>query len=358
MMAEHRHSKFLLTIIYVALAVLGLWLARHFLLPWTLPFLIALGLAALLERPVDFLIHRLRLKRWMAAALCTLLLLLALGGIFLGLAWRLWYEGTLLLNRLPTLLAGLPALGGQVEQWAYRFIIAAPPQMQQPLWDALDTFLSRGTALPQWLYTTLLGHASALLAALPNWTLFLFTTGLATYFSSAGRPALLSFFRRQIPPAWRPAFRKGLRRLRATFTNWLKAQGTLMLITFFELAVGFLVLGVELPILLAALTALVDALPVFGTGTVLLPWAVAEFLSGHIPQALELGGLYLVISAVRSLLEPKLVGDRVGLPPLAALLCMYVGFQAFGVAGMILSPLCAIFVKEAHDCGVIRLWRD
>ena len=82
----------------------------------------------------------------------------------------------------------------------------------------------------------------------------------------------------------------------------------LMLITFGELTLGFLFLGVDLSILLAALTALVDALPVFGTGTVLLPWALLELLSGRFSMALGLFVRYLIVSLVRSLLEPKLVG--------------------------------------------------
>ena len=349
-MPENKHLKFLLTVAYLALGGAALWLALHFLL--------ALLLAALLERPVTFFMDRLRLPRWAAAALCTVLLLLAVGAVLFLCVWRLWYEGSLLLGRLPSLLSALPSLGAPLERWAYRFIIAAPPQMQEPLREALETLAAQSAALPDWLYRTLSTWTVSALAALPDWGLFLFTTGLATYFTSAGRPALLAFLRRQAPPSWRPALRTGCRRFRATAGGWLKAQGMLMLITFGELTLGFLFLGVDLSILLAALTALVDALPVFGTGTVLIPWALLELLSGRFSMALGLFVLYLIVSLVRSLLEPKLVGDRVGLPPLAALLCMYVGFRAFGVVGMVLSPLAAILIKEAHDCGIVRLWRD
>ena len=357
-MPENKHLKFLLTVAYLALGGAALWLALHFLLPWTLPFLLALLLAALLERPVTFFMDRLRLPRWAAAALCTVLLLLAVGAVLFLCVWRLWYEGSLLLGRLPSLLSALPSLGAPLERWAYRFIIAAPPQMQEPLREALETLAAQSAALPDWLYRTLSTWTVSALAALPDWGLFLFTTGLATYFTSAGRPALLAFRRRQAPPSWRPALRTGCRRFRATAGGWLKAQGMLMLITFGDLTLGFLFLGVDLSILLAALTALVDALPVFGTGTVLIPWALLELLSGRSSMALGLFVLYLIVSLVRSLLEPKLVGNRVGLPPLAALLCMYVGFRAFGVVGMVLSPLAAILIKEAHDCGIVRLWRD
>lgn len=357
-MPEQKRRGVLLTAAYLALGGALLWLLLQFLLPWTLPFWIALGLAALLERPVCILTDRLRLPRWAASAVCTLLLVLLLSGLLTLLLWRVWYEASLLVKRLPALLSALPAMGEQVEAWAYRFIIAAPPEMQDFLRNALESLLSQAAVLPTELYGRAASWTAEVLSALPDWGLFLFTTGLATYFSSSSRPALLSFLRRQLPSAWRPAARNGLRRLRGTLGGWLRAQGMLMLITFGELAVGFWLLGVELSLLLALLVALVDALPVLGTGTVLLPWAAVELLSGDSTLSLGLLVLYGVVSLIRSLLEPKLVGERVGLPPLAALLAMYVGFCAFGVAGMVLSPLAAILVKELHDCGLVRLWRD
>lgn len=357
-MPENKHLRFLLYVSYAALGGLALWLVLHFLLPWTLPFLIALALCALLERPVRFLMDRLRLPRWGAAAVCTALLALVLCGLLFLVGWRVWYEVGVLLKRLPALLASLPDLGHWLEDQSYRFIIAAPVSMQPFLRDALDGAMAQAAALPQGLYAWLMDWATAAAGALPDWGLFLFTTALATYFSSAQRPALLAFLRRQVPVGWRRKVSRGGKRLRATFGGWLKAQGALMLITFGELTAGFLVLRIDFALLLAALVALVDALPVFGTGTILLPWAAVELLSGRFSLAAGLLVLYAVVSAVRSLLEPKLVGDRVGLPPLAALLAMYLGFRAFGVAGMVLAPLCAILLKELHDCGFLRLWRD
>ena len=98
-------------------------------------------------------------------------------------------------------------------------------------------------------------------------------------------------------------------------------------------------------------------LPVFGTGTVLLPWAAACLLLGQAPRAVALAALYAVISAVRSFLEPKVMAAQAGLPPLAALAAMYAGFRAFGVAGMILLPVALLFVKQLHDQGYVGLWK-
>lgn len=355
LLPENRHVRFLLGLLYAALALLGLWLALHFLLPWLAPFLVALLLAHLLEKPVSALSERLKLPRWTAAMLCTVALYLLLGALVGLLLWRAGYELALLLGRLPSLLAGLPSLGKALENWGYRLIIAAPVGLQESLRSALEALIQRSIALPNRLYDLLAGFVGGAVSALPDGALFLFTTALATYFSSAGRPQLLALFRRLLPPAWQPRLEAVKNCLRGALGQWLRAQGLLMLITFAELTVGLFLLRVDLALLLAALIALVDALPVFGTGTVLLPWAVLALLAGNWQQALGLVILYGVITTVRSLVEPQLVGKRLGLHPLAALCSMYVGFRALGIAGMILAPLGAMLVKQLFDAGVISL---
>ena len=197
-MPENRHLRFLLRLLYAALALAGLWLALRFLLPWLLPFLLAFSLAALLEPAVRLLMERLHLPRRGAAALCTAALTAAvLGGLAL-VVWRVGYELSLLLGRLPTLLAGLPTLADGLERWAYRFLIALPVQFQTLARDALEGLLEQSIALPNRFYDALAGAVTGLASALPAAALFLFTTVLATYFTSAGRPALLDGLRRRL----------------------------------------------------------------------------------------------------------------------------------------------------------------
>ena len=345
-MPKDRHTRFLLGLLYAGLGMGALWLCMRFLLPWLAPFLIALALAALLEPGVRLLSQRLHLPRWGASALCAgLLSLLLLAGLGL-LLWRLGYEAALLLGRLPTLLSGLPTLTRRLEGWLYRFQIALPVPFQEYAQQLMERLLEQGIALPNRLYDTLSGAVSSALAALPAAGLFLFTTLLATYFISAGRPELCAALKRSIPERWREPAARGATSLKQALGGWLKAQGLLMLITFGELALGLLLLRVDLALVLSALIALVDALPVLGTGTVLVPWALVSLLGGNWKLALGLAVLYGVIWLVRSLLEPRLIGSRVGLPPLAALLSLYVGFQAFGVAGMIQAPLLAVLVRQ------------
>lgn len=115
------------------------------------------------------------------------------------MVWRVGYELSLLLGRLPTLLAGLPTLADGLERWAYRFLIALPVQFQTLARDALEGLLEQSIALPNRFYDALAGAVTGLASALPAAALFLFTTVLATYFTSAGRPALLDGLRRRLP---------------------------------------------------------------------------------------------------------------------------------------------------------------
>ncbi len=131
--------------------------------------------------------------------------------------------------------------------------------------------------------------------------------------------------------------------------GYVRAQLILMSITFCELFIGLSVLNVKYSFILAIIIAIVDAIPVFGTGTVLLPWALISLLSGSYKMALGLLIIYAICLTVRQLLEPKIISSQIGLHPLFTLFAMYVGFRLIGLIGMILGPVAAIIIKNLLD---------
>lgn len=150
--------------------------------------------------------------------------------------------------------------------------------------------------------------------ALPGVFLFCGTTALAVFFTAGSYPRVMAFFRRQLGHRLDRA--RGVKaNLLSTLGKWCRAQAILLGVTFCQLLAGFLLMGQRYALLLAAVTALVDALPVFGTGTVLLPWAAVCLLAGQAPRAVALAALYAVISAVRSLLEPKVMAAQAACLP-------------------------------------------
>ena len=202
----------------------------------------------------------------------------------------------------------------------------------------------------------LMEAVSALLAALPGIGLFVVTAVLAIYFTSLSYPAILSFLKRQLPPAWQSRCRSAAQCCRSTILRWLRAELLLILLTFSILLAGFIWMGLDYALLAAAFTALVDALPVLGVGAVLIPWALLSLLLGG-GRSLALLALYAVVTLTHSLVEPKLLAGQADLPPISALLAMYLGFHFMGVGGMILLPVFLLLVKQLQDAGVIRLWK-
>lgn len=136
------------------------------------------------------------------------------------------------------------------------------------------------------------------------------------------------------------------RRLAIVANAYLKTQGMIMLLTTVICIGGFWLMGNPYYILAGVGIGLLDALPIFGTGTVLIPWAIILFLGGRWGRGLFLIFLYVVCYFLREILEAKLMGDRVGLSPLETLMSMYVGLELFGIAGFLLGPVGLLIIKD------------
>ena len=326
---QEKQRAFLVRTAYWAVWAVLLWLGVRYLLRWLLPFLLALALAAAVEPVIAWCRRRMGLKRGFTAAVVTIAVTGAILALAAVIVWQLIRQAAELLGQLPGLLAGLPGMTEDLRQRLEDFCAACPQ------------------GLRSWLEEV---------PPLPGVFLFCGTTALAVFFTAGSYPRVMAFFRRQLGHRLDRA--RGVKaNLLSTLGKWCRAQAILLGVTFCQLLAGFLLMGQRYALLLAAVTALVDALPVFGTGTVLLPWAAVCLLAGQAPRAVALAALYAVISAVRSLLEPKVMAAQAGLPPLAALAAMYAGFRALGVAGMILLPMALLFVKQLHDEGYVGLWK-
>lgn len=140
--------------------------------------------------------------------------------------------------------------------------------------------------------------------------------------------------------------------------KYVKAYTILMAVTFAEFAFGLLLLRVNGAIEVAALIAVIDFLPVLGTGGVVIPWIFIELIQGNFPFALGLTALYLLITVVRNILEPKLIGEQIGLHPLIMLISMYVGVKIFGFVGLIALPVIIVVIKYLYDNDKIHIFKQ
>ncbi len=352
-----KRRDLLLILLYGAALAGLLYLAGRYVLTWLLPFLPALAVGHVAEPFIELCRRKLRLKRCFTAAVLTLVLVLLVVSGTVWLAGRLWQELTGALASLPAFLALLPELTDSVFGRLAHFSAACPAEVRQWVDTAIGFLADELTRWAVSLSSKAVAWVTGAVAFLPEAALFCITTALATFFTTAAYPQVMAFFRRQLPPQHRKTAAAVRDSVLLTLWRWLKAQGILIAVTFAQLLAGFLLLHQPYALLLSILIALIDALPVLGAGTVLLPWALGCFALGYMPKGIALAALYGVLTVVRSILEPKVLSSQAGLSPLPSLLAMYAGFHVGGIAGMILLPVALLLVVQLQNIGLLKLWR-
>lgn len=215
----------------------------------------------------------------------------------------------------------LPELAGRLEEPAkalqtrlYAIADKFPDGVGSGLRAGLTSFFESGAALGAKLYEKLFLFASGFLGRLPDLVLGAVTAVLSSFMFSSQLSQLQTLYVRHVPQDWRQKLSKVRTHLSMTLGAWLRAQGKLMGVTFLILTAGFFFLRVEYALLFALLITIIDALPVFGTGTVLIPWSMAQFLRGDTRCGVGLLLLYAVAALTRQALEPRLLGGSLGLP--------------------------------------------
>lgn len=343
------------TILPALTAFAALWLFAKFLLPLLSPFLLGTLLALAAEPMVRFLHRRTHIPRAVSTAIGVSMAFCFLSAFLLMLC-------AFALRQLKSLSGILPDLevtaraGLTLVQTRLLELASHAPQSIRPLLEEnVIALLADSGSLLGKLTAWLLGLAGSVLSHVPDSALGLGTAILSAFLISAKLPRIRKWLLRQIPRQQLQALKENVRRMRKVLGQWLLAQGKLMSVTFCVLAAGLTLLRIPRSLLWALLVALVDALPVLGTGTVLVPWSAVCFLQGDTPRALGILGIYITAALTRSMLEPKLLGKHLGLDPLVTLLALYVGYRLWGVGGMLLAPLLTVAVLQLHreDTGSI-----
>ena len=337
-------------------AVLIFVFFRWLLVP-LLPFLLALALCAMLEPPIQRLSRRYKLSRGFAASAIITALLLLVGGLLFLLFLQLVVEVQEWSTRLPSLLESLPSFWNQLLDRLNQWYRACPPFARSLLDRTAQALSTESASLLRTAGGFLMDFGSDFAAALPGAGLFIVTSILAIYFTGFHYPGILSFLKRQLPRAWQPRCRQATICFRTTVFKWIRSELLLISVTFLVVLLGFLWMRLDYALLGAVCVALVDALPVLGNGTILLPWAAVSLLLGNSVTAVRLLLLYATVTVTHTLLEPRLLAGQVNLPPITALLAMYLGFHLMGVGGMILFPVLMLLLKQLEDAKVLHLWR-
>ena len=331
---------------------LATWLGLKYLLPVLLPFLVGALIALAAEPVVGFGEKKLRFPRGLATGLgvtATMVLMLSVLSLL----------GAVAVKELGNLAGAVPDLEQTarqgivvVQDWLIYLADQAPDGVRPMLTRTVLQLFDGGTAVLEQVTSRLPKMVTSALGWVPDGFLGIGTGVLAGFMISARLPKIKQGIREKLPPSWHTRYLPALKRMRHALGGWLKAQAKLAAVTYAIVTVGFLLLRIPYAPLWAGLVALVDAVPLLGTGTVLLPWALVRYLQGSHLQAVGLLGIYGAAFLTRTVLEPRLVGRHLGLDPLMTLLTLYLGYRFWGFLGMILAPILATAAKSVADSGV------
>jgi len=354
---QHRLIKCFSLLLYSVLILGTIWLSVRFLLPWAAPFIVAFALAALLE-PVVRALVRSKWRRSLASGILTLSLLGLIVWAIVSLVSKAVSAVTGFTGQVPELMQQMSSSLNRLETMLSSFVEATPEGVSDYLQTAFSTFENTLYDLPAMLSQKALDLVAKAAQNTPGAVLFIVTAGIGTYFISASFPRTTAFVAAQLPDELKHRLEGLGQDLKNSFGGFFRAQLILMGMTFFQLLAAFTLLKVKNPAIIALISAVVDSLPVFGTGVILIPWAVYSILLGNFRRGTALIVCCGIVNLVRSCAQAKLMGDQIGLDPIVSLIAVYVGWQVWGVWGMLLFPILFVTLQQLNDKSVIKLWKN
>lgn len=317
-----------------------LFFCGKYILPLIFPFLLGFLLAYMAEPGVKRLAKRMR--RGLAAGIgvsFSLIIIAFLVAFFGGLLVRQLGK---ISGILPDLEAAAQESGRTLEDFLLTLAGKAPKGLRNLLRRGVLALFGSGNLLLEEGLSYLPRVLTGVLSHLPGGFITLGTGVLSAYLISARMPKLRSL----LPRTWLQKVLPVLRNIKNAVLGWLVAQMKLAGLTFLVCLSGLMILRVPYGAVWAAVIALVDAVPMLGSGLVLVPWSVVRFLSGSPGEGIGLLVIFAAAFLLRTALEPKLVGKQMGLDPLLTLVALYLGFQLGGLWGLIFAPILAVTAME------------
>lgn len=325
-------------------------LAAYLILPHSVPLILALVTAIVLEPIVKTLEKSLKMKRVYAVIFTFASFLAIIGGLMYLLTTRMIIEVVELSQWLPRFILDLY---DPVRDWALA-MQGYFAQLPAGTTESMENTLSGIVDSINNLATALLNGLVSLIRSLPNLLVITVVYVIALFLFLLDLPGLYQGFLRLFDEETQVKVRLVLKNLNRAIIGFLQAQVLISFLTYDLVLVGLWILGVKYALAVALIIVLVDILPVLGTGAVIVPWASYAFLKGNETLGIGLLILYVVIVVFRRIIEPKILGNSLGISALATLISMYLGFMIFGFVGLIIGPAIVIIVQAFREAGFFK----
>lgn len=354
------YLKAVVNIISFALtALMCIWLIPKAIV-FFMPFVIGLIIAMLASPIVKALEKRIKIKRKMGSAVVIIVVLaLVIFGIYAIISW-LVHEIMLFYADFPNISVAMGEGIAEAFEKLYGIIDRFPVDIRDSIYLTINTIINyiSDMAMEASSTTKAVTALGNIVNKIPHMILASIMTLLSSYFFVAEKEHLSKFFEKHVPKVIRYRLDMLKRSFGKAFGGYFKAQFKIEIWIYLILIVGLFILKIKYAMVVALIIAFMDFLPVFGAGTVMVPWAIVKFLDGDYYTAIGLLIVWGIGQLVRQIIQPKIVGDSMGMPPLPTLILIYVGFALNGVTGMIIAVPIGIIVLSLYEEGVFHTTID
>lgn len=373
MTGTEKKKKFIINVVYTVILIALFYLFFKFAFGTILPIICAIVAAMILQKPVNFICKKTPLKRGLVSALSVLFAFaVVISGLVLILIW-VGSEFKGFFQYIMIEFEDMPALIHKIEGYVANAIGFLPEKLESTVMDFISEKLATLTAptvtpnepsasIDLSMLSTPLKGIWNTAKQIPTTLVSIVVAIVACCFMTADfasvKKLVLGFFQ----PDTRTKIVRAKRLLFPSLGKMAKAYGIIITITFCELSLGLFLLKLMgiydsgYIFVIAILTAIIDIVPVLGTGTVLIPWAVISLLNANYPLAIGLIVMYACITVIRQIIEPKLVAAQLGIPAFLTIVSMFIGSQIFGVIGIFILPITIVMLKLLNDEGIIHIF--
>ena len=353
-----KRKRFIVNFIYCFIIGAIVVVALKYGLSYIAPFLMAFVFAFILKKPINFLNRKCRVNKTLAAILLVILFYAVIGVLFTLLGVRLFTSIQQLFFYIPQIYARdiEPSLMDLIDSLE-KSLSRLDPTMISTLEEVTGNLVkSLGESISS-LSMKVIGAISNYASTLPGFLIRVLFTVISTFFLTIDYDKVMGFLLRQLKEKPRKLALEVKDYVINTLFKCIRSYALIMCITFIELSIGLTILRIDNAILIAFLISIFDILPVLGTGGIMIPWTVLTAIQGDYTMAIGLLCVYLVVTVIRNILEPKIVGSQVGLHQLVTLMSMFVGAQILGVFGLFGLPITLSLLKNLNDKGTIHIFK-
>ncbi len=359
-----KRKSFVISFIYLTIFVGLYYFLIKYAMGYIFPFVFAAILSIFLQPVVRWFTKKLHLKtHGFISTILVLLLVVSVVGLIAGAGYVLFVELKDFFAYLSNSISSVDDIIIMVENTAMNFIGKLPKGIGNAVGgyvtDFFDNLGNKGSSLDLSALSAPLSGAWSVVKGIPSFVLSLVVTVISCVFMTAEYDKVRDMILEMCSEETGEKLVNAKRTVTKGIGKLIKAYATLMIITFTEVFLGLNLMkligiydGGYIAII-AFVTCIVDIIPVLGTGTILIPWAVYNIITGNFALGIALLLLYAVITVIRQVLEPKLVANQVGLPSIVTIMAMFLGGRVLGALGIIILPLTVIVLKLMYDEGII-----